>query len=271
MFSPKVTSTDAFLDMPVSARELYFQLGMNADDDGFITPKRIMRMTGASEDDLRVLAAKNFVIPFQSGVIVISAWKVNNLVRKDWYQETIYKDEKARLCVANTGEYRLVNKMLPSSLTEVRLGKVSIGKNKTDFSDEKSDSSPSLQESEGGGGEEDIVVDYTVDEDGNPRRDGFGRARGPKDDIPRKARDLAQYYTKVLIQHHNIPSEVIIRGDAVIARLKKILKDNPSLTSKKLSEYILNFVKTADTAQDAANYIFMLSPMSITKWQIDNA
>lgn len=119
MFSPKVTSTDAFLDMPVTARELYFQLGMNADDDGFITPKGVMRMTGAKVDDLRVLISKNFVIPFESGVIVISAWKVNNLVRKDWYQETIYKDEKAKLLTDPNGKYQLVN----NSLTEVRLGK----------------------------------------------------------------------------------------------------------------------------------------------------
>lgn len=144
MFSPKITNTDSFLDMPVSARELYFQLGMNADDDGFITPKKVIRMIGASEDDLKILVAKNFVIPFESGVIVITAWKVNNLIRKDWYQETIYREEKRMLTVADNGEYLLirrkiispktrgelenVNEMLTSSLTQVRLGKVRLGK-----------------------------------------------------------------------------------------------------------------------------------------------
>lgn len=128
MFSPKVTNTDVFLDMPVSARELYFQLGMNADDDGFITPRKVLRMIGASEDDLKILIAKNFVIPFRSGVIVITAWKINNLVRKDWYQETIYQDEKKQLKTGENGEYSLVNEMLTSSLTQVRLGKVSIEK-----------------------------------------------------------------------------------------------------------------------------------------------
>lgn len=123
MFSPKITNTDSFLDMPVSARELYFQLGMNADDDGFITPRKVLRMIGASEDDLKVLIAKNFVIPFNSGVIVITAWKINNLVRKDWYQETIYKEEKKMLETGANGEYRLVNEMLTNSLTQVRLGK----------------------------------------------------------------------------------------------------------------------------------------------------
>lgn len=128
MFSPKITSTDSFLDMPVSARELYFQLGMNADDDGFITPRKMMRMIGASEDDLKVLIAKNFVISFASGVIVISAWKVNNLVRKDWYQETIYTAEKAELETKTNGEYELVNEFVNNSSTEVRLGKVRLGK-----------------------------------------------------------------------------------------------------------------------------------------------
>lgn len=135
----------------------------------------------------------------------------------------------------------------------------------------KSASSHSLQESEEVEMEEDIVVDYTVDEDGNPRRDTFGRSRTQKDDIPRKARDLAQYYNRMLIKHHDVPVDVIIRGEAVISRIKKILKDNPKLTSQKLSEYILYFIKNADTAQDAVNYIFMLSPMSITKWLIENA
>lgn len=127
MFSPKITSADRFLDMPVSARELYFQLGMNADDDGFVTPKKIMRMIGASEDDLKVLGAKGFIIPFQSGVIVISAWRVNNLIRKDWYQETIYLQEKSLLAIDSNGEYFLVNELVnenvPNSLTQVRLGK----------------------------------------------------------------------------------------------------------------------------------------------------
>ena len=128
MFSPKVTNTDKFLDMPVSARELYFQLGMNADDDGFITPKKIIRMLGAADDDLKVLITKGFVIPFNTGVIVITAWRINNLVRKDWYQETIYKDEKKLLTLDNNGEYKLVNELVnenvTNSLTQVRLGKV---------------------------------------------------------------------------------------------------------------------------------------------------
>ena len=128
MFSPKIIDTDNFLDMPVSARELYFQFGIRADDDGFVSnPKRIMKMIGAGDDDLKVLIAKNYIIPFSSGVVVITSWHINNLVRKDWYRETDCIDEKKSLAL-DRGKYKLVNETTTSSLTQVRLGKVSIGK-----------------------------------------------------------------------------------------------------------------------------------------------
>lgn len=128
MFSPKVIDTDTFLDMSPTAQNLYFHLGMRADDDGFITPKRIMRMLGTPEDDLKILVAKGFVIPFKSGVFVITHWKVNNLVRKDWYRETHYLDEKKQLNTKDNGEYTLVNEISYDSASQVRLGKDSIGK-----------------------------------------------------------------------------------------------------------------------------------------------
>ena len=72
MFAKTITESDAFLDMPLSTQALYFHLGMNADDDGFVnSPKRIQRLAGASEDDLRLLIAKRFVLAFESGIIVI--------------------------------------------------------------------------------------------------------------------------------------------------------------------------------------------------------
>jgi len=125
MFSPDIVESDGFLDMPVSSQSLYFHLGMSADDDGFVSPRRIMRMLGVSEDDLKILIAKRFVIPFESGVIVLTHWKVNNLVRKDWYRETRYVSEKSKLSLVN-GSYSLVNENPPKSLTirPRRLGKV---------------------------------------------------------------------------------------------------------------------------------------------------
>ena len=83
--------------MPLTSQALYFHLGMSADDDGFVSPRKILRMTGAGEDDLKVLLAKNFVIPFETGVIVITHWKQNNYLRNDRYTPTIYKAERDRL------------------------------------------------------------------------------------------------------------------------------------------------------------------------------
>lgn len=120
MFSLKIVGSDAFLEMPTSARELYFQLGMYADDDGFVSPRKTMRMIGASEDDLRVLIAKRFVLPFETGVVVVKHWLINNLVRKDFYQETLYLEEKKTLKVKeNKGYTEIVNNLSP----QVRLGK----------------------------------------------------------------------------------------------------------------------------------------------------
>ena len=89
MFSPEVVCDDKFIDMPTSTQALYFQLGMHADDDGFVGPKKIMRIISAGEDDLKILVAKRFVIPFKTGVVVIRHWRVNNLIRKDWYRASI--------------------------------------------------------------------------------------------------------------------------------------------------------------------------------------
>lgn len=119
MFSPSVVSQDKFIEMPVSSQALYFHLGMSADDDGFVSPKRVMRMIGALEDDLKILLGKRFVIPFESGVLVIREWRVNNLIRRDWYRPTTYTEEKAQLRVADNGVYMLVNEIVPSSATQV--------------------------------------------------------------------------------------------------------------------------------------------------------
>lgn len=98
MFSKVVIDSDTFLDMPLSAQALYFHLSMRADDDGFVSsPKRIQTYIGASTDDLKILLAKHFLIPFESGVVVIKHWKVHNYIQKDRYKETYYQAEKALL------------------------------------------------------------------------------------------------------------------------------------------------------------------------------
>lgn len=115
MFSPQVTGSDRFLDMPVSAQALYFQLGMNADDDGFIgSARRVMRMIGSNEDDLKILIAKGFVIEFDSGIMVIRHWKVNNLVRRDWYRPSIF-GEREEIRTGKNGVYFHVNELVNDS------------------------------------------------------------------------------------------------------------------------------------------------------------
>ena len=100
MFSLSVIDTDKFLDMPVSSQLLYFHLGMRADDDGFVSsPKRIARTTNCGDDDLKILATKGYIIPFESGVVVIRHWRQNNQLRSDRYRETVCKNEKATLSI----------------------------------------------------------------------------------------------------------------------------------------------------------------------------
>ena len=108
MFAKLIIDSDNFLDMPLTAQALYFHLAMRADDDGFVNnPKKIKRMIGAADDDLRLLTAKQFIIPFDSGVVVIKHWRLHNYIRKDTYKETMYSDEKLQLETKSNGEYEL--------------------------------------------------------------------------------------------------------------------------------------------------------------------
>ena len=108
MFDKTITNSDKFLEMPVSTQNLYFHLSMNADDDGFVDNwKSIIKISGAKEDDLKLLIAKSYVIPFESGVIVIKHWRINNFLRKDRHIDTHYIEEMRQLEVANNNEYIL--------------------------------------------------------------------------------------------------------------------------------------------------------------------
>ena len=138
MFAKSIVLSDAFLDMPMSARCLYFTLGMFADDDGFVgSPKGIMRQCGASSDDLNVLLAKRYVLLFESGVIVIKHWRINNYLQKDRHKDTTYLEELDTLTTDQKGAYTEKNKdrCIQNVYTEKnRLDKdskdkVSIGKN----------------------------------------------------------------------------------------------------------------------------------------------
>ena len=163
MFSLDVVDTDIFLAMPVSARLLYYDLGMRADDDGFInSPKKIMKMIGASEDDINILILRKFIIPFDNGVVVLKHWRIHNYIRKDTYNETPYKEQKKLLEIDDNKSYKLKDifnkqtvdepstdsgrelleknpeyvintesqRVVDEPSTQVRLGKVSIDNNK---------------------------------------------------------------------------------------------------------------------------------------------
>ena len=132
MFAKTIIDSDMFLDMPLSTQALYFHLSMRADDDGFINnPRKIQRMVGGSDDDLRVLIMKRFILPFDSGVVVIKHWKIHNYIRNDRYKETVYLEEKARLELKENGVYTEVaspgipddNQAAYQMETQVRLGK----------------------------------------------------------------------------------------------------------------------------------------------------
>ena len=108
MFAKTIIDSDAFIDMPLSTQALYFHLSMRADDEGFINnPRKIQRMIGAADDDLKVLITKKFIIPFESGIVVIKHWKIHNYIQKDRFKETMYLEEKAMLETKENKGYTL--------------------------------------------------------------------------------------------------------------------------------------------------------------------
>ncbi|MDV4193052.1 conserved phage C-terminal domain-containing protein [Lactococcus lactis subsp. lactis] len=155
MFSKEVTTSDLFVDMPSSSQLLYFHLGMEADDEGFIgNAKMLSRAYGSNNDDLKLLEARGFIIAFPSGVTVVKDWNLNNKIRKDRQKPTIYTEEKTLLSLDSKGSYLLDNQVstIPQPndnqmsaqdrIGEVRLGKDSIGKSNNTMSDKSDDVIP---------------------------------------------------------------------------------------------------------------------------------
>lgn len=136
MFSLDVVNTDTFLDMPASTQALYFHLGMRADDDGFVaSPRKITTMVNCSNDDLKLLLSKGFIIPFDSGVCLVRDWKINNNIRTDRYKPTQYLTERNTVETTENGAYILSgipndNQMSYQRYTQVRLGKDRLGKDR---------------------------------------------------------------------------------------------------------------------------------------------
>jgi hypothetical protein len=143
MFNTQIVDSDAFLSMPLSSQALYFHLGMSADDDGFLNnPVQIARAINASQDDMNLLLLKKFILRFDTGVMVIKHWKINNYIRSDRYKPTLYQDELRQLEVKQDGGYRFIGaienektpikqEVLPNGYqtdTEIRLDKIRLDK-----------------------------------------------------------------------------------------------------------------------------------------------
>lgn len=109
MFDRAIIDTDNFMDLSMSGKALYFLLGMEADDEGFVSSRKVMRVHGGNLDDLKVLIAKKFVIPFESGVVVITDWKKNNWLDTRRIRPTEYEKEKKMLVLTESKQYALSN------------------------------------------------------------------------------------------------------------------------------------------------------------------
>lgn len=151
MFDKTITNSDSFLELPDSSQVLYFHLSMNADDDGFVNNwKSILRMTGTKEDDLKILISKQFVIPFESGVIVIKHWRINNYLRNDRYKGTSFKQELSMLSLNENEEYELNNNV---GIPTVYPDKNSIDKNSIDNNIYSREEKPTIK----------LIIDYLND------------------------------------------------------------------------------------------------------------
>ena len=133
MMSKSIIKSDTFLDMPATTQNLYFHMLLDADDDGFINaPKSIMRMIGAKDDDMKVLAAKQFVIPFESGVVVIKDWKIHNYIQNDRYKPSTLP-ERDLLNIQKDKTYTLkgdVSRTDTECIQTVSIGKDRLGKDR---------------------------------------------------------------------------------------------------------------------------------------------
>lgn len=172
MFSRKITETDRFLEMPLSSQALYFHLNMGADDEGFIDKaKTIQRTIGASDDDMKLLIAKGFLIPFDSGVVVIRHWRIHNYIRSDRFQSTLHQDEKTQLEYdqSKTAVLKPLENVIPNGYqmdTQDRVCKVSLDKDSLTTYHKEPDNIPYKE-----------IIDYLNSKTGKNYRDNVQKNR----------------------------------------------------------------------------------------------
>lgn len=154
MFSLDVVETDNFLELSVEARLLYYELGLRADDEGFVaSPKMIMRTVGCKPSALDELIKNGYVIKFENGVIVITHWKMNNQIQSDRFHNTIYQNELSRLTIINNAYY--INDLdteciqnVSKTETEVSIGKASIVKDRQEKTNQEKTNSEKIRKRE---------------------------------------------------------------------------------------------------------------------------
>lgn len=172
MFSRKITETDRFLEMPLSSQALYFHLNMGADDEGFIDKaKTIQRTIGASDDDMKLLIAKGFLIPFDSGVVVIRHWRIHNYIRSDRFQSTLHQDEKTQLEYdhSKTAMLKSLENVIPNGYhldTQGRVSKGSLDKDSLTTYPKETDNIPYKE-----------IIDYLNSKTGKKYRDNVQKNR----------------------------------------------------------------------------------------------
>lgn len=133
MFDRAIIDTDRFMDLPISAKAVYFLLGMEADDEGFVSYKKVLRIHGGNDDDVKILTAKNFLIVFDSGVVVITDWNRNNWLDARRVRETEYQKEKKQILLTDMDRYELSNGLAGARqpLRENSIEQSSIEENRT--------------------------------------------------------------------------------------------------------------------------------------------
>jgi hypothetical protein len=192
MFDNEIISQDSFIDLPKEAIALYFLLGMEADDEGFVAPKKVMRVYAISDDTLKILVAKNYIIPFKSGVVVITDWKRNNYLDKNRITPTIYQEEKEQLVFDDKKNKYLLNACGSSVKQMLNDGLTSIEEN----SIEEKKKIPSSKDEELRNHFELIWKEYP-NKKGKSKAEGyyFGWLKGRKiNSITRKITDEQMYY-----------------------------------------------------------------------------
>ena len=257
MFAKTIIDSDCFLDMPLSAQALYFHLSMRADDDGFVNnPKRIQRMIGASDDDCRLLIAKQYVLTFESGLIVIRHWKVHNYIQKDRYNATTFTAEKSTLKLTENNEYERciqdVSKMDTRCIqdvskmdTQVRLGKVSKEKETVKEKEIDCDYDDSSQKIETG---------YEVDEGVRSNGHGMPLTENPKvvkntkekeksiDEVIALQKEKLQEPLREFVKmRKSIKKPITTHGlELVISKLRKLSGGHISVAEEIINQSIMN-------------------------------